>query len=85
MAQYTVVVAAAAARQIAALDGSVRGRIVKRIQELKEEARPAGCKKLTGSELWRIRAGDYRIVYSIEDARLLVLVVRVGHRREVYR
>jgi mRNA interferase RelE/StbE len=85
MARYSVVVAEAAARQITALDGSVRGRIVQRIQGLKEEARPSGCKKLTGSDLWRIRVGDYRIVYSIEDDRLLVLVIRVGHRREVYR
>ncbi len=67
------------------LDGSVRKRIVLRIEALEAEPRPSGCKKLTGSELWRIRVGDHRVVYSIEDDKLVVLVVSVGHRREVYR
>ncbi len=85
MTPYIVDVSAAAEAQIDALDGSVRVRVIRRIQDLKEDPRPAGCKKLAGSELWRIRIGDYRVAYRIEDARLLVLVVRVGHRREIYR
>lgn len=78
-------VAKAADRKIDLLDGSVRPRVIRAIQALRSDPRPAGCKKMAGSELWRIRVGDYRIVYSIEDAQLIVLVVRVGHRREIYR
>jgi mRNA interferase RelE/StbE len=63
----------------------VRKRVAARIDALCEEPRPSGCKKLAGSDYWRIRIGDYRVLYSIEDAKLTVLVVRVGHRREVYR
>jgi mRNA interferase RelE/StbE len=85
MVRYVVDVSAAAEAQIDRLDGSVRGRVIKRIQELKEDPRPPGCQKLVNSEYWRVRVGDYRVVYSIQDTRLLVLVVPVGHRREVYR
>lgn len=85
MASYTVEVAKAADRQIDALDGSVRPRVIRAIQALKVEPRPAGCKKLSESDLWRIRVGVYRVVYDISDGKLMVLVVRVRHRREVYR
>lgn len=61
-------------------------RIVKRIEILAVEPRPFGAKKLSGEEnLYRIRSGDYRIIYQIQDKILLVLVVKIGHRREVYR
>ncbi len=85
MPEYVVRVAKAADRNIDALDGSVRPRVIRAIQALKSDPRPSGCKKMAGAELWRIRVGDYRVVYSIEDAQLIVLVVRVGHRREIYR
>ena len=85
MPRYTVGFSGAARQTLRRLDGSVRKRIVLRIEALEEEPRPSGCKKLAGSDLWRIRVGDYRVVYSIQDTRLVVLVVRVGHRREVYR
>ena len=56
------------------------------IDQLAENPRPQGCKKLKGDDnLWRVRAGDYRIVFSIHDDLLLVLVIRIAHRREVYR
>jgi mRNA interferase RelE/StbE len=58
---------------------------VERIGLLAEDPRPAGCEKLTSQERYRVRAGDYRIVYSIDDDVLTVRVVKVGHRREVYR
>jgi mRNA interferase RelE/StbE len=64
---------------------SVRKRIVTRVEALEADPRPSGCKKLTNAELWRIRIGDHRVVYSIEDTKLVVLVVRVGHLREIYR
>lgn len=55
------------------------------IRALGQDPRPQGCKKLEGSDCWRIRVGVYRVLYGIEEKHLLVLVVKVGHRREVYR
>ena len=62
-----------------------RQRIVRRIEALAENPRPAGAEKLSGDDKHRIRQGDYRILYEIEDAQLVVTVVRIGNRREVYR
>jgi len=62
-----------------------RQRIVQRIRSLAEDPRPSGCQKLSGYDRYRIRQGPYRILYSIEDDRLIVYVVRVGHRSDVYR
>ena len=61
-----------------------RRRILKRIQGMSDDPRPFGSQKLAGQERYRLRQGDYRIIYSIEDGRLIVIVVKVGHRREVY-
>jgi mRNA interferase RelE/StbE len=58
---------------------------MQRIRALAAEPRPAGCEKLSGQERYRIRQGIYRIIYEIEDQSLIVLVVKVGHRREVYK
>ena len=61
-------------------------RIVRRADRLAEDPRPPGCLKLTGrDDADRLRVGDYRIIYQIEDAALLVLVIAVGHRRDIYR
>jgi mRNA interferase RelE/StbE len=60
-------------------------RIIGRIQLLKKDHRPSGCEKLSGQERYRIRQGNYRIIYSIQDDQLTVWVVKVGHRRDVYR
>ena len=60
-------------------------RLLKRIEALRDDPRPAGCEKLTGRELYRIRQGVYRIVYSVDDAAVVIEVIKVGHRREVYR
>jgi mRNA interferase RelE/StbE len=59
--------------------------ILSRIEQLGNDPRPMGCEKLTGHELYRIRQGNYRIVYSIQDNELTVWVVKVGHRKNVYR
>jgi len=59
--------------------------ILKCIRALAEEPRPVGCEKLSGQERYRVRQGDYRIIYEILDDVLIVTVVKVGHRREVYR
>lgn len=73
-------------KQLRRLDKPVRLRIARKVQELASEPRPPGSIPLKDSgEAWRVRVGDYRIVYSIDDGRLLVLVLGVAHRREVYR
>jgi mRNA interferase RelE/StbE len=60
-------------------------RILSRIESLSEDPRPKGCEKLTGQERYRLRQGRYRIVYSIQDDELSVWVVKVGHRKHIYR
>ena len=82
---YRVEVAAAAARQLRKLDRSARRRVQAAIELLADEPRPSGAKKLVGGNgEWRVRTGDYRIVYEIHDNVLVVLVIAVGHRREIY-
>ena len=83
---YRVRTSPDADKQLAKLDGSVRVRVAQKIDQLAENPRPQGCKKLKGDDnLWRVRVGDYRIVFSIHDDVLLVLIIRIAHRREVYR
>jgi mRNA interferase RelE/StbE len=60
-------------------------KILRRIKALGEDPRPSGCEKLTGQERYRVRQGRYRIVYSIQDEVLTVWIVKVGHRKDVYR
>lgn len=82
---YRIVFKASAAKQRDSLQADAKVRVDAKIDELAENPRPAGAKKLKGSDLWRVRAGDHRIVYSISDGVLLVLVVKIGHRRDIYR
>jgi mRNA interferase RelE/StbE len=83
---YTIETSATAAKAIAKLQKANRLRIVGAIELLGVDPRPPGATMLRGGDhgRWRVRVGDYRIVYAIEDDRLLVLVLRVAHRREVY-
>ncbi|HCC54721.1 MAG TPA: type II toxin-antitoxin system mRNA interferase toxin, RelE/StbE family [Desulfobulbaceae bacterium] len=60
-------------------------RIIERIESLTANPRPVGCEKLSNLEKYRLRQGNYRIIYSIQDAQLTIWVVKVGHRREIYR
>jgi mRNA interferase RelE/StbE len=85
VASYSLLIKPSAAKELENVPARQRRLIVKKIQSLAVNPRPHGCEKLSGAELYRIRQGDYRVVYSIEDEILTVLVVRVGHRREVYR
>ena len=81
-----MVFARSARKELQALDHTVAGRILKRIEALTRNPRPSGCRKLEGAEnLWRIRIGDWRVVYSVDDARSLVEVSVIRHRREAYR
>ena len=82
---YAIEILRSAEKQLAAIDRQDQPRIIDSIRALAEEPRPSGCKKLTGRSAWRIRIGVYRVIYEIHDSRLLVLVVVVGHRREIYR
>jgi len=83
---YRVLLERAAERDLRRLPARLHNRIISAIQELADEPRPTGCRKLSGSDRdWRIRTGDYRIVYEIDDAAKEVRVNRVRHRREVYR
>jgi mRNA interferase RelE/StbE len=84
--RYRIELAPAASRQLRKLDLAARRRIQVAIELLADDPRPPGAKKLAGGEgEWRVRTGDYRVVYEIRDQVLLVLVVAVGHRREIYR
>jgi mRNA interferase RelE/StbE len=83
---YQVEFASRAQRMFRNLTADVQRRLDPALQGLRQDPRPPGCKKLSGDEsVWRIRVGDYRIVYQIQDNELLVLVVKVGHRRDIYR
>jgi mRNA interferase RelE/StbE len=82
---YDVALTSSAAKELKKLSGKLIARIVPRLENLASNPRPAGCKKLQGGDReWRIRVGDYRIVYIIDDAKLLVEVTRIRHRSEVY-
>ena len=76
----------AAVRDLGALERRNLVRVARRIDGLADNPRPPGVEKLKGAEgLWRVRVGDYRVIYTVRDEVLLVLVIRIGHRREVYR
>ncbi len=84
--EYEIQFAPAAVRDLKRIQGNPLRRITDAIETLADDPRPAGCAKLAGDDdFWRIRVGQYRVVYQIEDDRLIVLVVRVAHRRDVYR
>lgn len=85
MGSYRLLIKTSAVREIEGLPKTDRQRVVKRIQALGSDPRPPGCEKLSGRELYRVRQGSYRIVYEIVEREVVVTVVKVGHRRDVYR
>lgn len=85
MASYSILLTRSAAKELEHVPVKDRRRIVARIAALADDPRPIGSEKLTGAEQYRVRQGNYRILYGIEDDVLVVTVVRVGHRRDVYR
>jgi len=83
---YRVEVSRRAAKTVTGLDKPIRRKVLAAIEALADNPRPPGCKKLAGSNTWRIRAAHtYRVIYEIHDHVLLVTVIDVGHRREIYR
>jgi mRNA interferase RelE/StbE len=85
MAAYKVYFRASVEKDFASIPRSDLKKILQRIKTLAENPRPPGCEKLTGQERYRVRQGRYRIVYSIHDDELTVWVVKVGHRKDIYR
>jgi mRNA interferase RelE/StbE len=85
VASYSLEIKRSAAKELAQLPPKDRGRIVMRIQALAVEPRPVGAEKLSSQERYRIRQGDYRILYEIEDQVLRVVIVKIAHRGDVYR
>jgi len=85
VASYRILIRRSAAKEIEAVPLKDRRRVVARIESLANNPRPVGCEKLSGEDKYRIRQGDYRIVYEIVDTDLIVTVVRMGNRRDVYR
>ena len=81
---YRIEIAPAAERQIRKLEATVRRRILDKIGTLGSNPRPAGVEKLTDTGVYRVRVGDYRIIYDIEDKVTTVLILKVGDRKEVY-
>ena len=86
MAKYRILIKPSAVKEIEAISPKKdRQRLVDRISKLSDNPRPPGCERLSGHDKYRIRQGHYRIVYSIEDQDLVVYVVKVGQRKDVYR
>lgn len=85
MAEYKITIKKSAAKELESIPQRDLRKIIKRIRSLAKEPMPHGSQKLSGQEQYRIRQGDYRIVYSIEDKDSLVDIVKIGHRREIYR
>lgn len=85
MASFELILRESVAKDLRALPKADVARILERIRGLAQDPRPAGCEKLSGQERYRLRQGAYRILYEIQDTRLIVVVVKVGHRKDVYR
>ena len=86
MAKYSIRIKKSARKELESIATKAdRLRIIKRIQSLADNPRPTGSQELSGFGRYRIRQGNYRIVYSIQDAKLVVYVIRIGDRRDVYR
>ena len=86
MATYDITFARSARKELERLGEPMRSRAFRRIERLASDPRPTGCRKLEGADdLWRIRIGDYRIIYSIDDTRHIVDVSAIRHRSDAYR
>ena len=82
---YSIEILRVAQKQLAKIDRQQQSRIIDAIQSLADEPRPSGCKKLSGRPAWRIRVGSYRVIYEIEDDKLIVLIIAIGNRKQIYR
>ena len=85
MEKYRLLIKKSAADELGRIPKKELRRIVERIQGLGEDPRPHGCEKLSAQERYRVRQGDYRVVYSIDDAERIVEIIKIGQRAEIYR
>lgn len=85
MAIYSVGIKRSAPKELEGLPLTDRRRVVERISALAGDPRPRGCEKLSGEDKYRVRLGDFRILYEIADRESAVTIVKIGHRRDVYR
>lgn len=86
MPPYEVSFRRSAEKDMSKLDAKLRSSVLRAVEPLAEDPRPDGCRKLHGSDdAYRLRAGDYRVLYTVDDSVLIVAVERVRHRRDVYR
>jgi mRNA interferase RelE/StbE len=85
MAAYNIFFKKSVQKDLSSIPKNDLKKILSRIENLGEDPRPAGCEKLTGHERYRLRQGRYRILYSIQDEELTIWIVKVGHRKDVYR
>jgi len=83
--KYSLSILPRAQKELSRLDDSSYSRVRDAIRELASNARPVGCAKLAGRDGWRIRVGNFRVIYEIDDAQKSITVLHVGHRRDVYR
>ncbi|GAA1084998.1 type II toxin-antitoxin system RelE family toxin [Nocardiopsis metallicus] len=84
MSLYKVEIKASARKELRRLDGPIRKRVVAAIADLADAPRPDGCKKLKARDGYRIRVGDHRVVYTVDDGQITVVVIKVGPRGDVY-
>ncbi|MFU8848759.1 MAG: type II toxin-antitoxin system RelE family toxin [Opitutales bacterium] len=85
MERYRIVIKKSAAKEIERIEKRDRIRIIEKIRSLAEDPHPVGSKKLSGQEKYRIRQGNYRILYQVKNEELIINVVKVGHRRDIYK
>jgi mRNA interferase RelE/StbE len=85
MARFNLRIKPSVARDLRRVPRADVERILARIETLRDDPRPPGAEKLSAQERYRLRQGDYRILYTVSDAEVVVEIVKVGHRREVYR
>ncbi len=82
---YQIIIERTARKDIQKINQADQIQIIRAIKQLADEPRPSGCIKLKGRTAWRIRVGDYRVIYEIQDNLLIITVITVGHRRDVYK
>ena len=85
MASYKIIVEGRAEKELRKLPAAIRRRIVDAIDSLAHDPRPASSRKMVGSSGFRMRVGDYRVIYEIKDEIVSIFVIKIGHRREIYR
>jgi mRNA interferase RelE/StbE len=85
VASYKLLIKPSAVKELEGLPPKERRRVAAKVRKLATDPRPSGSEKLSGHQLYRVRQGDYRILYAIEDASLSLIVFKIGHRRDVYR